>query len=106
MGYRLPNLNWLRAFECAARLRSFTAAGEELHLTQAAVIPKDLKNDPSDVEGLSFGEAHCAARCGASGKRCNDGQRANIPHRRPALPELRTSLRPSRGARHHVDDRA
>lgn len=37
MGYRLPNLNWLRAFECAARLRSFTAAAEELHLTQAAV---------------------------------------------------------------------
>lgn len=37
MGYRLPNLNWLRAFECAARLRSFTAASEELHLTQAAV---------------------------------------------------------------------
>jgi len=37
MGYRLPNLNWLRAFECAARLRSFTAAAEELNLTQAAV---------------------------------------------------------------------
>lgn len=37
MGYRLPNLNWLRAFECAARLRSFTSAAEELHLTQAAV---------------------------------------------------------------------
>jgi LysR family glycine cleavage system transcriptional activator len=33
----LPNLHWLRAFEAAARLSSFTAAAEELHLTQAAV---------------------------------------------------------------------
>jgi len=33
----LPNLVWLRAFECAARRHSFTAAAEELALTQAAV---------------------------------------------------------------------
>ncbi|OBY24435.1 LysR family transcriptional regulator [Leisingera sp. JC1] len=33
----LPNLVWLRAFEAAARLQSFTAAAEELGLTQAAV---------------------------------------------------------------------
>jgi LysR family glycine cleavage system transcriptional activator len=33
----LPNLVWLRAFEASARLRSFTAAAEELGLTQAAV---------------------------------------------------------------------
>ena len=33
----LPPLNWLRAFEAAARHRSFTAAAEELHLTQSAV---------------------------------------------------------------------
>ena len=77
------------------------------------------------MEGLSFGEAHCAARsqqrcfavalnptnrihpiCTASGKRCNDVQRSNIPHRRLALPELRTSLRPSHGARHHINGRA
>ncbi|MFL6806499.1 MAG: LysR substrate-binding domain-containing protein [Xanthobacteraceae bacterium] len=34
---RLPSLNGLRAFEAAARLGSFVAAGEELHVTQAAV---------------------------------------------------------------------
>ena len=34
---RLPNLNWLRTFEAAARLGSFTAAGNELGLTQTAV---------------------------------------------------------------------
>jgi LysR family glycine cleavage system transcriptional activator len=34
---RLPPLNWLRCFEAAARRLSFTAAGEELHITQSAV---------------------------------------------------------------------
>lgn len=37
MSRRLPPLNWLRSFEAAARHLSFTATGEELHLTQAAV---------------------------------------------------------------------
>lgn len=36
-GYHLPPLPWLRAFEAAARHSSFTAAAEELNLTQAAV---------------------------------------------------------------------
>ena len=34
---RLPSLNGLRAFEAAARLGSFVAAGAELNVTQAAV---------------------------------------------------------------------
>jgi LysR family glycine cleavage system transcriptional activator len=33
----LPPLEWIRVFEAAARLGSFTAAGSELGLTQAAV---------------------------------------------------------------------
>lgn len=37
MSRRLPPLQWLRAFEAAARLESFTAAAQELGLTQAAV---------------------------------------------------------------------
>tara|TARA_R110002072_G_scaffold176934_4_gene332780 strand:+ start:3584 stop:4474 length:891 start_codon:yes stop_codon:yes gene_type:complete len=37
MSYQLPPLNWLRAFEAAARHGSFTAAAGELNLTQAAV---------------------------------------------------------------------
>ncbi|MFZ5790636.1 MAG: LysR substrate-binding domain-containing protein [Pseudomonadota bacterium] len=37
MSYRLPPLVWLRAFEAAARHASFTAAAQELGLTQAAV---------------------------------------------------------------------
>lgn len=35
--YDLPPLPWLRAFEASARHSNFTAAAEELHLTQAAV---------------------------------------------------------------------
>ena len=34
---RLPSLNWLRAFEAAARHTSFTGAAAELSVTQAAV---------------------------------------------------------------------
>lgn len=37
MRQRLPSLNALRMFECAARLRSFKLAAEELHVTQSAV---------------------------------------------------------------------
>ena len=37
MAHRLPNLNLLRAFEAAARHRSFTTAAEELSLTPAAI---------------------------------------------------------------------
>lgn len=33
----LPPLGWFRAFECAARLQSFTAAADELGMTQSAV---------------------------------------------------------------------
>ncbi|MEP0155395.1 LysR family transcriptional regulator [Pseudophaeobacter sp.] len=36
-GNRLPPLEWIRAFEAAARLGSFTAAASEVGLTQAAV---------------------------------------------------------------------
>lgn len=37
ISHGLPPLPWLRAFEAAARHKSFTAAAQELNLTQAAV---------------------------------------------------------------------
>lgn len=37
MGYHLPPLNSLRAFESAARYLSFKKAAEELHVTPAAI---------------------------------------------------------------------
>jgi LysR family transcriptional regulator, glycine cleavage system transcriptional activator len=42
MSFDLPPLNWLRAFEAAARHLSFTHAAHEMHLTQAA-ISKQVK---------------------------------------------------------------
>lgn len=35
--HRLPPLHWLQAFEASARTLSFTAAGQELSVTQAAI---------------------------------------------------------------------
>lgn len=37
MSYRLPPLNWIRAFEASARHSSFSAAARELNLTATAV---------------------------------------------------------------------
>lgn len=39
----LPPLEWLKVFEAAGRLANFTAAAEELHLTQAAVSQRIRK---------------------------------------------------------------
>ncbi|MEY4882379.1 MAG: Gcv operon activator [Pseudomonadota bacterium] len=46
MPARLPPLNWLRAFEASARALSFTAAAQELNMTQSAVSQhiKSLEN--------------------------------------------------------------
>ena len=43
MNSKLPPLNWLRAFEAAARHLNLTHAAEELHFTQAAVS-KQIRN--------------------------------------------------------------
>jgi LysR family glycine cleavage system transcriptional activator len=65
----LPPLTWLRAFEVSARLLSFTAAAQELHLTQAAVS-KHVKaleyrlqrqlflRHPRSLELTKWGEAY------------------------------------------------
>ncbi|MCU0902692.1 MAG: LysR substrate-binding domain-containing protein [Tabrizicola sp.] len=65
----LPPLTWLRAFEVSARLLSFTAAANELHLTQAAVSKhvKSLEHrlrhqlfirHPRSLELTKWGEAY------------------------------------------------
>ena len=65
----LPPLTWLRAFEVSARHLSFTAAAQELHLTQAAVSkhvkalehrlrqPLFLRH-PRSLELTKWGEAY------------------------------------------------
>ena len=65
---RLPSLNSLRAFEAAARHRSFVRAAEELHVTQGAIsrhvklLEADLgvalfKRQPQGVELTAQGRA-------------------------------------------------
>lgn len=65
----LPPLTWLRAFEAAARTLSFTAAGAELHITQAAVskhvksLEQHLRHQlflrhPRSLELTRWGEAY------------------------------------------------
>lgn len=65
----LPPLTWLRAFEVSARHLSFTAAAQELHLTQAAVSKhvKSLEHrlrqplflrHPRSLELTKWGEAY------------------------------------------------
>jgi LysR family glycine cleavage system transcriptional activator len=54
---RLPSLDLLRGFETAARLLSFTKAGEELHLTQSAVS-RQIKELEDQLGAALFERRH------------------------------------------------
>ncbi|MEO8203555.1 MAG: LysR substrate-binding domain-containing protein [Betaproteobacteria bacterium] len=54
---RLPSLDLLRGFETAARLLSFTKAGEELHLTQSAVS-RQIKELEDQLGAALFTRRH------------------------------------------------
>lgn len=56
---RLPSLDLLRGFETAARLLSFTRAGEELHLTQSAVS-RQMKELETQLGAALFERRHRA----------------------------------------------
>jgi len=56
---RLPSLDLLRGFETAARLLSFTKAGEELHLTQSAVS-RQIKELEDQLGAALFERRHRA----------------------------------------------
>ncbi len=56
---RLPSLDLLKGFEAAARLLSFTGAGEELHLTQSAVS-RQIKELESQLGAALFERRHRA----------------------------------------------
>src|SRR5277367_5090408 len=76
MGRRLPPLNALRAFDIAARTRTFTAAARELRVSQGAVsrhiaqleahlgvalFHRDHREARLTSEGLAYAEAVVAA---------------------------------------------
>lgn len=64
---RLPPLEPLVAFEAAARLLSFTRAGEELHLTQAAVS-QQIRNLEQYLDIKLFTRSHRAVQLTHEGR--------------------------------------
>ncbi len=76
----LPNLLWLRSFEAAGRLGSFTAAGAELGLTQAAVS--------SHISALETRLGHKLLERTTRKVALTESGRAYLPSVRKALQEL------------------
>ena len=64
---RLPPLEPLIAFEAAARLLSFTRAGEELHLTQAA-ISQQIRSLEQNLQVKLFTRSHRAVQLTNEGR--------------------------------------
>ncbi len=64
---RLPPLDPLIAFESAARLLSFTRAGEELHLSQAA-ISQQIRNLEDSLQVKLFTRSHRAVQLTNEGR--------------------------------------
>ena len=64
---RLPPLDPLIAFEAAARLLSFTRAGEELHLSQAA-ISQQIRNLEQSLQVKLFTRSHRAVQLTNEGR--------------------------------------
>jgi DNA-binding transcriptional LysR family regulator len=64
---RLPPLEPLIAFEAAARLLSFTHAGEELHLSQAA-ISQQIRHLESSLQVKLFSRSHRAVQLTNEGR--------------------------------------
>ena len=81
--HRLPPLEWVRAFEAAARLGSFTAAADELGLTQAAVSQRIAQLERHVGSALFLRKARAVALT-------VEGE-SWLPHVRVALEGLRNS---------------
>ncbi|WP_428645352.1 LysR substrate-binding domain-containing protein [Roseibium sp.] len=79
----LPNLLWLRSFEAASRLGSFTAAGSELGLTQAAVS--------THISALETQLGHQLLTRTTRKVGLTESGRAYLPSVRKALQELAVS---------------
>ncbi|ASP37307.1 LysR family transcriptional regulator [Bacterioplanes sanyensis] len=83
MAQKVPPLQWLRAFEAAARYESFAAAAKEIHLTSAAVSHQVRSLE----EYLGFKMFERLPR----GLRLTDMGRAYLPSVRKAFDDLTVS---------------
>ncbi|CTQ51493.1 Gcv operon activator [Roseibium album] len=79
----LPNLHWLRSFEATSRLGSFTAAGTDLGLTQAAVS--------NHISALESQLGHLLFERTTRKVELTETGRAYLPPVRKALQELAVS---------------
>ncbi|GAA0773198.1 LysR family transcriptional regulator [Roseibium denhamense] len=87
----LPNLLWLRSFEAVSRLGSFTAAGDELGLTQAAVS--------THIRALETQLGHELLARSTRKLDLTESGRAYLPAVRKALQELNQSTQALFGKR-------
>ncbi len=88
MTRRLPPLNSLRAFEAAARHRSFTRAAEELHVTPAA-ISHQIKALEDHLGVKLFRRLNRAVLLSDAGQACAAGISAAFDGMAAALERLR-----------------
>lgn len=90
----LPPLNALVAFESAGRLESFTAAGRELGLTQAA-ISRQIQQLEADLGVLLFSRSRRGMRLTPEG----DILHRSVANNLTAIADVASSLRQSQGRR-------
>ncbi|TDQ83296.1 LysR family transcriptional regulator [Dongia mobilis] len=90
----LPPLNALVAFESAGRLESFTAAGRELGLTQAA-ISRQIQQLEADLGVLLFSRSRRGMRLTPEG----DILHRSVTNSLTAIADTASSLRQSQGRR-------
>lgn len=87
---RLPSLDLLRGFETAARLLSFTRAGEELHLTQSAVS-RQIKELETQLGAALFERRHRALALTLAGQQFYPVAAQVLAMMRAATDRLRAS---------------
>jgi LysR family transcriptional regulator, glycine cleavage system transcriptional activator len=86
---RLPSLDLLKGFEAAARLLSFTKAGEELHLTQSAVS-RQMKELEEQLGAALFQRRHRALALTEAGQAFYPSVAQVLATMRAATDRLRT----------------
>jgi putative choline sulfate-utilization transcription factor len=87
---RLPPLQMLSVFECAARLASFTAAARELGSTQPAVSQRIVQLE-SDLGVPLFERGHRGVTLTADGRRLYEAVREGMGTMRDAVSEIRAA---------------
>jgi len=88
---RMPSLLALRAFEAAARRLSFTAAAEELHVSQAA-ISRHVRSLEADLERPLFVRLHRRVQLTAVGQKLSAALTMNLAGIHQAVLQARGNI--------------